>query len=64
MTDSGNFSDQVVVVTGAAGALCQAVVDAGATTVNIPDTVGWAVPAEFGSLIGHLHAEVPEPFLS
>ncbi|MEL0060487.1 MAG: 2-isopropylmalate synthase [Verrucomicrobiales bacterium] len=40
--------------------VCQAVVDAGATTVNIPDTVGWAVPAEFGSLIGHLHAEVPE----
>ena len=24
--------------------VCQAVVDAGATTVNIPDTVGWAVP--------------------
>ena len=27
--------------------VCQAVVDAGATTVNIPDTVGWAVPTEF-----------------
>jgi len=29
----------------------QAVVDAGATTVNIPDTVGYTTPAEFGELI-------------
>ncbi len=29
----------------------QAVVDAGASTVNIPDTVGYAIPAEFGSLV-------------
>ncbi len=28
----------------------EAVVDAGATTVNIPDTVGYAIPAEFASL--------------
>jgi 2-isopropylmalate synthase len=28
----------------------EAVVDAGATTVNIPDTVGYAIPAEFGAL--------------
>ncbi len=28
----------------------EAVVDAGATTVNIPDTVGYAIPAEFGRL--------------
>ena len=28
-----------------------AVIDAGATTVNIPDTVGYATPGEFGSLI-------------
>jgi 2-isopropylmalate synthase len=28
-----------------------AVIDAGATTVNIPDTVGYTVPAEFGELI-------------
>ncbi|HJO53058.1 MAG TPA: 2-isopropylmalate synthase, partial [Verrucomicrobiota bacterium] len=40
--------------------VCQAVVDAGATTVNIPDTVGWAVPGQFGELIGHLHDSVPE----
>jgi len=29
-----------------------AVVEAGATTLNIPDTVGYTVPAEFGELIG------------
>ena len=40
--------------------VCQAVVDAGATTVNIPDTVGWAVPGQFGELIAHLHGSVPE----
>ena len=28
-----------------------AVVEAGATTVNMPDTVGYAIPAEFGPLI-------------
>ena len=34
--------------------LCQvlkAVVEAGATTLNIPDTVGYSMPAEFGELI-------------
>jgi 2-isopropylmalate synthase len=36
-----------------------AVIDAGATTVNIPDTVGYAMPAEFGDLIRHLRANVP-----
>jgi 2-isopropylmalate synthase len=38
--------------------VCQAVIAAGATTVNIPDTVGWAVPDQFGELIGRLHREV------
>jgi len=37
----------------------QAVIEAGATTVNIPDTVGYAIPAEFGDLIRHLKANVP-----
>jgi 2-isopropylmalate synthase len=32
----------------------EAVVDAGATTVNIPDTVGYAIPSEFGSLVGRV----------
>ena len=35
-----------------------AVIDAGATTVNIPDTVGYAIPAEFGELIAQLKANV------
>ncbi|MBM7624027.1 2-isopropylmalate synthase [Sporohalobacter salinus] len=37
--------------------LCQVVeraVEAGATTVNIPDTVGYATPAEFGGLIKYI----------
>lgn len=41
--------------------LCQvvtAVIDAGATTVNIPDTVGYSVPVEFGRLIGMLFEKV------
>jgi len=31
--------------------ILEAVIDAGATTVNIPDTVGYATPQEFGGLI-------------
>jgi 2-isopropylmalate synthase len=37
----------------------QAVIEAGASTVNIPDTVGYAMPAEFGDLIRYLKANVP-----
>ncbi|MBA4148441.1 MAG: 2-isopropylmalate synthase [Verrucomicrobia bacterium] len=40
--------------------VCKAVVKAGATVVNIPDTVGWAVPEEYGALIKLLHDSVPE----
>ncbi len=40
--------------------VCKAVIGAGATTVNIPDTVGWAVPDQFGALIGRLFESVPE----
>jgi 2-isopropylmalate synthase len=36
-----------------------AVIEAGAGTVNIPDTVGYAMPAEFGDLIRYLKAHVP-----
>ncbi len=36
-----------------------AVIQAGATTVNIPDTVGYAIPAEFGSLIEGIFQNVP-----
>ncbi len=37
----------------------EAVIDAGAGTVNIPDTVGYAIPSEFGRLIAYLHENVP-----
>ena len=37
----------------------EAVVDAGATAVNIPDTVGYAIPSEFGRLIAYLFESVP-----
>lgn len=40
--------------------VCKAAVAAGATTVNIPDTVGWAVPEQYGALIRHLYDSVPE----
>ncbi len=36
----------------------EAVVEAGATTLNIPDTVGYTVPAEFGDLIATIRRRV------
>lgn len=36
-----------------------AVIDAGATTINIPDTVGYAVPAEYGRIFSHLREQLP-----
>ena len=36
-----------------------AAIEAGATTVNIPDTVGYTVPAEFDRLFRHLKDNVP-----
>jgi 2-isopropylmalate synthase len=36
----------------------EAVIEAGATTLNIPDTVGYAVPAEFGNLIASIKQKV------
>ncbi|HEY7735604.1 MAG TPA: 2-isopropylmalate synthase [Candidatus Limnocylindrales bacterium] len=36
----------------------EAVVQAGASTVNIPDTVGYAIPAEFGTLVERVVALV------
>ena len=36
-----------------------AVIDAGASTVNIPDTVGYAIPFEFGRLISSIKSNVP-----
>ncbi len=37
----------------------EAVIDAGATTVNIPDTVGYAIPSQFGEMVGQLIGRVP-----
>src|SRR5580692_7644137 len=34
--------------------ISRAVVAAGARTVNLPDTVGFSVPGEYGELIGHM----------
>ncbi|HEY5777857.1 MAG TPA: 2-isopropylmalate synthase [Terrimicrobiaceae bacterium] len=36
----------------------QAAIEAGATTVNIPDTVGYAVPEQYAALITHLRENV------
>ena len=39
--------------------LLEAAINAGATTVNIPDTVGYAMPWEFGERIEHIKQNVP-----
>jgi 2-isopropylmalate synthase len=36
-----------------------AVIEAGATTVNFPDTVGYAIPEEFGAKIKYLMEHIP-----
>lgn len=37
----------------------ESVIEAGATVVNIPDTVGYAFPEEFGNLIANIRDNVP-----
>jgi 2-isopropylmalate synthase len=62
-----NFTDNVEFSPEDAGRseidfLCrviEAVIDAGATTVNIPDTVGYNLPHQFGELIRTLVERVP-----
>jgi 2-isopropylmalate synthase len=39
--------------------ILEAVIEAGATTVNIPDTVGYAIPEEYGDLIEGIFKNVP-----
>ena len=39
--------------------ILEAAIAAGATTVNIPDTVGYAIPSEFGELIRSIKENVP-----
>ena len=37
----------------------EAVIDAGATTVNLPDTVGYAIPHEFGEIVRYVVKNTP-----
>lgn len=39
--------------------MIEAAISAGATTINIPDTVGYLTPSEFGELIGGIKQHVP-----
>ena len=39
--------------------ILEAVIDAGATVLNIPDTTGYAIPYEFGRLIHNIKEKVP-----
>lgn len=39
--------------------IIEAVIDAGATTINIPDTVGYNLPNQFGNLIKNLIERIP-----
>lgn len=40
-------------------AVIEAALRAGGTTINIPDTVGYAIPSEFGGLIQQIRQRVP-----
>ncbi len=40
-------------------AVFKAVIEAGATTVNLPDTVGYAIPEEFGNMVKYVMANTP-----
>jgi 2-isopropylmalate synthase len=39
--------------------VCTRAIEAGASTVNLPDTVGYTTPAEYAELIGYLRQQVP-----
>ncbi len=59
-TDNIEFSPEDAARTkpGFLQEIVEAVIEAGATTVNIPDTVGYAVPREFGKTIEDLQENV------
>jgi 2-isopropylmalate synthase len=42
----------------------QAAVDSGATTLNIPDTVGYGIPWDFGALIQYVRREVKGSYVT
>jgi 2-isopropylmalate synthase len=60
-TDDVEFSPQDATRTDFAFLvdIVAAAVDAGATTINIPDTVGYALPHDFGSWIAEIQRRVP-----
>lgn len=39
------------------------VIEAGATVINVPDTVGYCVPSEFGNLIAQIRSYIPEDII-
>jgi len=40
--------------------VCQIAIDEGATTINIPDTVGYTMPDEYATFLGRLYELVPD----
>jgi len=61
LTDDIEFSAEDAVRTDLQY-LCQvmeAVIDAGANVINIPDTVGYSIPEEFGTIIKTLRENIP-----
>ena len=40
--------------------VCQIAIDEGATTINIPDTVGYAMPHEYAAFLERLYELVPD----
>jgi 2-isopropylmalate synthase len=41
--------------------VCRVAVDAGATTLNLPDTVGYAVPEEYGAMFTRVRENLGDP---
>src|SRR5438046_4877985 len=39
--------------------MTQAAIEAGATTINLPDTVGYATPKTYGEIFAHLLRKLP-----
>jgi 2-isopropylmalate synthase len=40
--------------------VCQIAIEEGATTINIPDTVGYAIPQEYAEYLGRLYELIPD----
>lgn len=61
LTDNVEFSAEDAVRTRwpFLARIVEAVINAGAKVVNIPDTVGYTIPSEFHQIISYLKAEVP-----